>query len=246
MLLVLGLHTLDPVGEVRDVDGQLEDVVGDLLVFGARPFDDVGLDLVDLVGEVVDGLCLRYEVLLDGVECLHGLDLVPLGTCKLVTTVLEVPEHHLCLGHLETVLDGQVLGGRLHVFLERVDLTGQLVEDEGDAVQVFRGHSPLGLSTGYVCIVTCDTGDAVENAPPLDTTHLDDPCDVTLLDQIVTVCADPCLGEEILKLGECGLLVVDEEMRGIVLAVGGHLDVTGQPHGRIVPWEDPIGIVEHQ
>ena len=54
MLLVLGLHALDPIGEVRDVDGQLEDVVGDLLVFGTCPFDDVSLDLVDLVMSVED------------------------------------------------------------------------------------------------------------------------------------------------------------------------------------------------
>ena len=246
LFLLVGFGGLLPVLLGGQVDLRILDLLLELPVLGTDLRCDLLLFGTDLVLLLPEG-CLKLRLLGD-VRLDPGGEpgyLLGLGF-QFGLLHLEPPVGVLRLGDVQCVPGIQVLPGILPLPLQLGDLCRELLGDYGDAVQVRLGLGPLRTCLVDVGIEAGDTGYRIEDAAPLVVTHLDDTGDVTLLDQVVSVGTDPGLRQKAVELGHRGLAVVNEEIGAVVLTVVGHLDVTGEPDGVIIPGHKPVRVVEDQ
>ena len=209
------------------------DLAGDLLLLG----EDALLRVLALdLQQRLRGLVVLYLLSEPG-DLVH--ESLVLGLLH-----LESAMGLLCLGHLQTLTCVYEAPGRLALLLELLQLGGKFLGDDAYAVQVHLGLGPLPAGLLDIGIETGDTGDAVEDAPPLDVTHLDYAGDVALLNEVVPICTDPRLGEQAVELRHGGLALVDVEMRTVIRTVVGQLHMTRELDDIVIPGHEAVRIVE--
>ena len=246
LLLHVLLRLLDGVLLRRQDDPRILDLLLELLVLGT----DLGGDLLLLGGDLHGlGVACLHELRLDAVAVLYRLlglpDLFRIGLL-LRGLHLEPAVRVLRLRLVQGVLRVQVGLGVEPVLVQLPDLVGQLLHDDADPLEIGLGLGPLDPGLVYVGVEARDPGDPVDDPAPLQIPHLDDAGDVPLLHEIVSVRGDARLGEQRIELGHGGLAVVDVEVRAVIGAVVGQLDVTGEADDVVVPGHETVGVVEDQ
>ena len=232
---------------------------------------DADRELVDLLPEV---LCLvpthLHKLVFDGLQLLllHELAvrilpylspeqvqvvpvflllLLQVGNRRFLVQDLSLQEPGLVLCMF--LLDLLILDCIVPFPFQAMEVVSKIVEENIHILEIMHGLLLVPVRPVDVLVEHGDTGNGIQDPPPVDVAHGGDLVDVPLLDKIVAVGGDPGMGEELLKLIELGCPSVDVEIAVVIVLVllaGGKSDGTGELDLIRVHREDTVRVVEDE